>query len=357
MFSAIHYPSISVIIPNRNDAVYLGTCLNSILRQSVRPNQIIFVDDHSSDNSVSEAQSLLNNFCDARIIVNPKCIGTIGAINEGLKIATGDYVLFLASNDFVLDGLFERARCSISETGYPGVWSAMVWTASANGTPRYLYPSSVVRLDGGYIPPAECIRLANRTASWFMGTTLFFERAALVGIGGLDINYQGLADLLAALTISSIFGATFLAEPLGVMRVHADGFLFRTISNLENLEQILLQIETKGPNLSPQLYTSEFCRRMKDRFRFAAVRALGDISKSQWPGSWKGLRYSLFRRILPLINKQRILKTIAAMLLLRPFDVVPMIWYRLMGPLWLMVRRRQITQIQVALRKNSIASN
>lgn len=353
MCSTRHYPSISVIIPNRNDSACLETCLNSVLNQSVRPDEIVFVDDHSSDDSVATAQTLLKNFSGARIILNPQCLGTVGANNEGLKCATGDYVLFLASNDFVLDGVFERARCSISETGYPGVWSAMVWAADDRGTPRYLYPSAVVRFDGAYIPPEACIRLAARTASWFTGTTLFFNRQALTEIGGLDTNFQGLADLLAALTLSSTHGATFLAEPLGVMRFHANGYLFRTITDLENLERILSGIEAKGPILSPRLYTATFCRRMRDRFRFAAVRAIGDISAAQWPGNWSGRRYRLFKRISPLIEKQRILKTIVAMFLLRPFDIIPMVWYRLIGPLWILARGTEAKRILSPLRKKN----
>jgi glycosyltransferase involved in cell wall biosynthesis len=45
-------PSISVVVPNYNHASYLPHCLNAILSQSVRPNEVIIVDDGSTDNSV-----------------------------------------------------------------------------------------------------------------------------------------------------------------------------------------------------------------------------------------------------------------------------------------------------------------
>ncbi len=338
MTSTAYYPSLSVVIPNRNDSDYIEVCLNSVLNQTVKPDQIIFVDDDSTDDSVAIAQMLLQDFVDVQIIINSECLGTVGAINKGLKKARGDYVLLLASNDFVMDGLFERVKQSIHETGCPGVWSAMVWAADENGAPMYLYPSSVVKSKGGFIPPGACIRLAMRTAGWFMGTTLFFNRQALSKIGGLDEEYQGLADLLAALTISSTDGATYLAEPLGVMRIHDDGYLFRTITDLDNLERIISKIERRGPVLSPRLFTSAFCHRMRDRFRFAAFRNHDDIRNVKWPGNWDGIRYMLLKRALPLIEKQRALKTIAAMCLLRPFDIIPMIWYRLVGSLWVMAR-------------------
>jgi glycosyltransferase involved in cell wall biosynthesis len=332
-------PSITVIIPNRNDAAYINTCLNSVLNQSITPDQIVFVDDSSQDNSIAIAQMALRDFNNAKIIANPKCLGTVGALNEGLKRATSDYVLFLASNDFLLDRIFERAKQSIFATGFPGIWSAMVWAADENGTPMYLYPSSVVKLKGDYIPPEECIRLSMKTASWFTGTTLFFNRKALNEIGGLDMEYQGLADLLAALTISSTNGATFIAEPLGVMRIHDDGYLHRTITDLGNLEQIISAIEKKGPILSPRLFTDYFCRRMSNRFRFAAFRAISDMRNTKWHESWNGWQYSILKKTIPLMEKHNTFKIITAMFLLRPFDIIPFIRYRLIGPLWVMARR------------------
>jgi glycosyltransferase involved in cell wall biosynthesis len=349
-------PTLAVVIPNRNDSVYLEKCLNSVLNQSIIPDQIVFVDDQSSDHSVDIAQRILSSYKNSQIVSNPVCLGTMGTLNEGFKRTTCDYVLFLASNDYILKNLFERAKLSICETGLPGVWSAMAWAADKDGCPMYVYPSPVVELDGHYLMPEDCIKLAMKTASWFMGCTLFFRRAELSEIGGFDTEYQGLADLMAALTISSRSGATFFAEPLGVMRMHGGGYLSNTMSDLENIERIIRIILQKGPLLSPHLYSPVFCRRMKDRLRFTAVRSIEDIGKIDWPEDWNGDRYAIFKKLVPIMKSSVKIRTVIALLLLRPFDILPMFLYRFWGAL-LMNRTRYRKKLQKQLALDPMEGN
>jgi hypothetical protein len=332
-------PTIAVVIPNRNDSAYLTTCLDSVLRQSVRPDQVIFVDDQSSDNSLELAQAILRDVPESKIVANRTCLGTMGTLNEGLKHVWSDYVLFLASNDHVLDGIFHRAKSAIALAGSPGVWSAMVWAADESGRRMYLYPSPVVALKETFIPPDKCVHLALTLGNWFTGSTLIFHRETLQSIGGLDAAYGGLADLLAALTVASLRGAVYSPEPFGVMRLHSEGFLWRTLKDLDGLETILADIGTRGFRLSPRLFSAEFCDRTKHRFRFAAIRASQD---DRWVGEhrgWHGTRYRLLTILAPLLVKHRHLKALVAFGLLRPFDVLAAVRYRLLGMLWVLARR------------------
>src|SRR3954463_293720 len=95
-------PSIAVIVPNRNHACFLRRCLRSVLEQAVPPDELIVIDDQSTDDSVAVVRSVIEGHACAQLIVNPVNLGTNGALNEGLKRTKSEYVLFLASNDFVL---------------------------------------------------------------------------------------------------------------------------------------------------------------------------------------------------------------------------------------------------------------
>ena len=93
---------ISVIIPVYNVENYLEECIESILRQSYMDLEIILVDDESTDNS--------GNICDLyskkdnRIkVIHKKNGGLSSARNVGLKIAKGDYISFVDSDDFLSD--------------------------------------------------------------------------------------------------------------------------------------------------------------------------------------------------------------------------------------------------------------
>jgi hypothetical protein len=335
------FPTIAVVIPNRNDSGHLKKCLDSVLTQDVPPDQIIVVDDQSTDDSLEVIQKKLSNFADAKIVANPTCLGTMGALNEGLKCATSEYVLFLSSNDYVEKGIFERAKSGIATAGYPGVWSAMVWVVDENGRHLHLYPSPVVSLNDAFFPPDECIRLARTVGHWFTGTTLIYHRETLQKIGGFDIAYQGLGDLLGALTVASIKGAAFSPEPLGVMRQHEGGLYWRTLTNLPALDAILEKMESAGSRLSPALFTSQFCGVMVRRIRFSAIRAFNDNTWLPHSSLWQGFRYRLLRGACRLLGKYRKLQLALAFVLLRPpFDLIAIVWYRLLGRFMVMRRRK-----------------
>ncbi|MGC2793251.1 MAG: glycosyltransferase family 2 protein [Candidatus Sulfotelmatobacter sp.] len=89
-------PSISVIIPARNEEACLGACLESLVKQSGVPLEIIVVDDHSTDRTREIALSFSNQ--QVRVIeAGPLPAGWTGknnAVNAGSKAAAGDWLLF-----------------------------------------------------------------------------------------------------------------------------------------------------------------------------------------------------------------------------------------------------------------------
>ena len=91
---------ISIIVPVYNVEKYLNRCVDSILNQTYRNLEIILVDDGSPDNcgAVCDAYAGL----DPRIRVIHKPNGGLSdARNAGLDVATGEYVGFIDSDDFI----------------------------------------------------------------------------------------------------------------------------------------------------------------------------------------------------------------------------------------------------------------
>ena len=97
---------VSIIIPVYNSAKFLPRCLNSIINQTLKDIEIICINDGSTDNSLS----ILNDFAqkDNRIIIiNITNHGAAFARNQGLEKATGEYIGFCDSDDFVDLNYFE----------------------------------------------------------------------------------------------------------------------------------------------------------------------------------------------------------------------------------------------------------
>ena len=100
-------PKISIVIPNYNGAAYLERCLASLESQICPPHEIIVVDNASRDGSVEIAE---RTSPDVRIIRNMKNLGFAGAVNAGLRAASGDWIAVLNNDTEVSPAwLFECA--------------------------------------------------------------------------------------------------------------------------------------------------------------------------------------------------------------------------------------------------------
>lgn len=92
--------SISVIVPIYNVEKYLDRCIQSIVNQTYKNLEIILVDDGSSDGSPLMCDEWKKK--DIRISVIHKTNGGLSdARNKGLEVATGEYILFVDSDDFL----------------------------------------------------------------------------------------------------------------------------------------------------------------------------------------------------------------------------------------------------------------
>jgi glycosyltransferase involved in cell wall biosynthesis len=91
----------SVILPIYNVEAYLRECIESILNQSYKDFELILVNDGSKDKSPDICNEYAKN--DTRIkVIHQKNAGQSVARNNGLAIASGDYIIFIDSDDFII---------------------------------------------------------------------------------------------------------------------------------------------------------------------------------------------------------------------------------------------------------------
>lgn len=105
---------VSVIIPVYNTEQYLESCLNSIIKQSLKEIEIICIDDKSTDNSLVKLKEIAKTDKRINIIANEKNYGAGISRNFGLKISCGEYIHFVDSDDYLelnaLEELYEQAK-------------------------------------------------------------------------------------------------------------------------------------------------------------------------------------------------------------------------------------------------------
>lgn len=120
-------PKVSVIVPIYNVEKYLEKCINSLLSQTLEDIQIILVNDGSKDNSGNIAKECEKNNKNRIIYVEKENGGLSDARNYGLKYATGDFIAFLDSDDYIEKNAYEEMYNKAIEENADYVECDFIW--------------------------------------------------------------------------------------------------------------------------------------------------------------------------------------------------------------------------------------
>lgn len=117
--------SVSIIVPVYNVEKYLRRCLDSLVNQTLEDIEIILINDASSDNSFAIMEEYKEKYKQIIIINSKKNLRQGGARNLGLKIATGEFIGFVDSDDWVSLDMYEmlyskamESDCDIVDSDY-----------------------------------------------------------------------------------------------------------------------------------------------------------------------------------------------------------------------------------------------
>lgn len=120
---------VSIIIPVYNTEKYLRECLDSVINQTLIEKEIIIVNDGSTDNCLYIIEEYIRLYPHI-ILINQKNKGLSGARNSGMKVATGEYIGFVDSDDIIdinmynylyyyaINGNADIVECGIKEIKY-----------------------------------------------------------------------------------------------------------------------------------------------------------------------------------------------------------------------------------------------
>lgn len=98
---------VSIIVPVYNTSKYLDKCLNSLVNQTLSDIEIIVVNDGSTDNSMDIVNKYKEKYNKIKVI-DKKNGGVSTARNAGINVATGKYIGFVDSDDYVDTSMYEK---------------------------------------------------------------------------------------------------------------------------------------------------------------------------------------------------------------------------------------------------------
>ena len=112
-------PLVTVILPAKDAAPYIGTTLETLLRQFDDPGslKLVAVDDGSTDGTGDQMRSYAERFAHAEVLVNPRPVGLASARNQGLAHVEGDAFCFIDGDDWMQPRRLQVLAARLRELG------------------------------------------------------------------------------------------------------------------------------------------------------------------------------------------------------------------------------------------------
>jgi glycosyltransferase involved in cell wall biosynthesis len=264
---------ISVVIPNFNHAERLPRALRALLRQIPAPDEIIVVDDASTDGSIGVIESFQRDYGIIRLVRHASNRGAPAALNTGLAIAKGEFIYFGAADDFVLPDFFSAALTALKSFPDAAYFCAHVVLIDRHGTIIDFRPLLPPGRGNAYIPPSKSRHLIRTSDNWAVGQSVVARRQMLLEIGGFNDSLGSFCDGLTYRLLAVHKGFYYSDQIVAAWEINSDSFSARTsLSRNENLRLIEAAKACISQSFPPPLnatYPELFARRM--RFNMARL--------------------------------------------------------------------------------------
>jgi Glycosyl transferase family 2 len=224
--------TVQVIIPCYNYGRYLRSCVASALSQEGVDVSVLIIDDCSSDNSIDICRALMSEDRRVSFIHHEVNKGHIATYNEGLKLASSDYLVLLSADDLLTPGALQRAADLMDRNPEVGLVYGHALTFQDEA------PSAVrTRVSGWTIwSGAEWIERMCRTGRNFIMCPEVVMRTSIQHrIGGYTAELPHSGDMemwLRAAAVSDVGRirgadqACYRTHPLSMQRTIHAGLLF-----------------------------------------------------------------------------------------------------------------------------------
>ncbi|MBW1939151.1 MAG: glycosyltransferase [Deltaproteobacteria bacterium] len=203
---------VDVVIPIYNGATFVADAINSVLQQTAPPQEIIVVDDGSTD----DTHAILSSFGSViRIIKHPENRGLPAARNTGIRAGSAPLIAFLDGDDVWAPNKLQRQLQEFSRDRTPGLCYTSLWDCDANLIPIGRARSFRRRVceevfeelftDSFPIPPSAVI----------------VPRNVIVRCGYFNESMRKIEDLECWLRIAMLSTVSCVPEPLCFRRIQA----------------------------------------------------------------------------------------------------------------------------------------
>ncbi len=210
---------VSLIIPNYNNARFIGVCLGSALAQTRAFDEIIVVDDASTDESVAIIEEVIVQARQVRLIALSKREGVSAARNRAIRAATSTFVTTLDADDFFWNERKNENEMRLIEAALPNEYVAAfsdVQQVSLGGEALGLVSAHRPVREGARFEDLLCLRC-------FVPRDFTFSKAAYEKTGGYNPALSLYEDWDFKLRLSGFCDFRFTGESGVAYRINPAG--------------------------------------------------------------------------------------------------------------------------------------
>ncbi len=254
---------ISVCIPTYNRADLLGKTLISVSKQTVRPYEVIVVDNCSDD----DTEAVVRSFKDVLYYRNERNLGLVGNWNRCIDLAKGDFLTILHSDDLISPFWCEMWMPILTkyENSNVGSFFCDLFTIDMNENAKIFYR----------VLEKECLlkEIENIRTLWkhdLYGTPvsggLIIRKSVFEKIGKFREEYKTETDVLTILRLLNQFPVYYLPKHLFAYRVHpfqtfdsdkvkkTDEKKYKVLTNYLGIVKTFYNTELNPRNKEPEFY-------------------------------------------------------------------------------------------------------
>lgn len=245
-------PRVSVVMPSMNQARFIGQAIDSVLQQTYPNVELIVVDGGSNDGTLGVLESRLGRFGQRLRWVSEPDSGAANAINKALRLADGDIIGWLNSDDlYAADVITHAVQRFVADSSLMMLYGEGEHV-DAQGAPLGRYPTR---------PPSASIQ-GFHDGCYICQPTVFLRRTVLDAVGLLDEGLRTAFDFEYWLRVFKQFpqGVAHVDRVHAYSRLHDDCITMkmrRTVA-LEAMRLLARHVGVPRPHWL-ESYLSELC--------------------------------------------------------------------------------------------------
>jgi glycosyltransferase involved in cell wall biosynthesis len=253
---------VSIIIPNYNQAHFIRSSIKSALNQSYSDNEIIIVDDGSTDNS----REIINSFGDLVRYIWQENKGLAGARNTGILAAQGDLIGLLDADDELYPTYLEKMVDFANRFADASVYYCRAQAMDIDGNP-------LPQVFGGPPVPQEEAYQTLLRANFIIPSTILMRRSDIMKAGLFDQNLRSCEDWdlwLRLLPSHKIIG---INDVLVMYRIHGSS-LSNNPAGMQNATRMVIEKHFGSDDGHPETWAPDKRRAYGGMYRYHAITTI-----------------------------------------------------------------------------------